>query len=127
LVEALAEVMLRAFGPLQIIGEEFGVAAAELDAAVVELAVFGSWAARYRGELGAEPADLDVLVVVTSGGLDRGPLYTAADRAQERLGRPVNPTVITTDRWARRGTGQDRFVDEIASRPIVPVSLVSRE
>jgi predicted nucleotidyltransferase len=127
LVEALAEVMLRAFGPLQIIGEEFGVAAVELDAAVVELAVFGSWAARYRGELGAEPADLDVLVVVTSGGLDRGPLYTAADRAQERLGRPVNPTVITTDRWARRGTGQDRFVDEIASRPIVPVSLVSRE
>jgi predicted nucleotidyltransferase len=127
LVEALAEVMLRAFGPLQIIGEEFGVAAAELNAAVVELAVFGSWAARYRGELGAEPADLDVLVVVTSGGLDRGPLYTAADRAQERLGRPVNPTVITTDRWARRGTGQDRFVDEIASRPIVPVSLVSRE
>jgi predicted nucleotidyltransferase len=127
LVEALAEVMLRAFGPLQIIGEEFSVAAAELDAAVVELAVFGSWAARYRGEPGAEPADLDVLVVVTSGGLDRGPLYTAADRAQERLGRPVNPTVITTDRWARRGTGQDRFVDEIASRPIVPVSLVSRE
>ena len=127
LVEALAEVMLLAFGPLQIIGEEFSVAAAELDAAVVELAVFGSWAARYRGEPGAEPADLDVLVVVTSGRLDRGPLYTAADRAQERLGRPVNPTVITTDRWARRGTGQDRFVDEIASRPIVPVSLVSRE
>ena len=101
LVEVLAEVMLRAFGPLQIIAEEFGAAAAELDAVVAELAIFGSWAARYRGEPGAEPADLDVLVVVTSGGLDRGPLYAAADRAQERLDRPVNPTVITTDRWAR--------------------------
>ena len=126
-MEALAEVMLRAFGPLQIIAEQFGAAAAELDAAVAELAVFGSWAARYRGEPGAEPADLDVLVVVTSGGLDRGPLYTAADRAQARLGRPVNPTVITTERWARRGAGKDRFVDEVASRPIVPVPLVSKQ
>ena len=68
LVEALAEVMLRAFGPLQIIAEEFGAAAAELDAVVAELALFGSWAARYRGEPGPEPADLDVLVVVTRGG-----------------------------------------------------------
>jgi predicted nucleotidyltransferase len=126
LVEALAEVMLRAFGPLQIIAEEFGAAAAELDSTVAELALFGSWAARYRGEPGAEPADLDVLVVVTSAGLDRGPLYAAADRAQQRLGRPVSPTVITTDRWARRGTGQDQFVDEIASRPIVPVPLARR-
>ncbi|MGH3983859.1 MAG: MarR family transcriptional regulator [Pseudonocardiaceae bacterium] len=126
LVDALAEVMLRAFGPLQIIAEEFGAAITELDTVVVELALFGSWAARYHGELGAEPADLDVLVVVTNAGLDRGPLYAAADRAQERLGRPVNPTVITTDRWTRQGTGQDRFVDEIASRPIVSVLLPNR-
>jgi hypothetical protein len=84
LVEALAELMLRAFGPLQIIAEEFGAAVAELDEAVIELALFGSWAARYCGEPGAEPADLDVLVVVTSGGLDRGPLYTAADALHRR-------------------------------------------
>jgi hypothetical protein len=58
--------------------------------------------------------------------VDRGPLYTAADRAQQRLGRPVNPTVITDDRWAHRGSGHDRFVDEIASRPIVAVPLASR-
>lgn len=37
LVEALAEVMLRAFGPLQIIAEEFGAAVADLDEAVTEL------------------------------------------------------------------------------------------
>lgn len=125
LVDALAELMLRAFGPLQVIAEEFGAAVAELDVTAVELALFGSWAARYLGEPGLEPADLDVLVVVTNGGLDRGPLYAAADRAQQRLGRPVNPTVITTDRWARKGTGEDRFIDEIASRPIVPVLLPS--
>lgn len=126
LVDALAELMLRAFGPLQVITEEFVVAVAELDPAVVELALFGSWAARYLGEPGPEPGDPDVLVVVTSGELDRGPLYAAADRAQQRLGRPVNPTVIITDWWARKGTGEDRFIDEIASRPIVHVLLPSR-
>ncbi len=88
LVEALAEVMLRAFGPLQIIAEEFGAATAELDATeldatVAELALFGSWAARYRGEPGADPADLDVLVVVTSTGLDRGPMGTPRHRTAD--------------------------------------------
>ncbi len=38
----------------------------------------------------------------------------------------AGPTVITTDRWARRGTGQDRFVDEIASQPLVPVPLTNQ-
>jgi hypothetical protein len=126
LVEALAEVMLRAFGPVQIIAEEFGAVATGLDSPVTELALFESWAARYRGNPGAAPADLDVLIVTTNAGLDRRPLYAAADRSQERLGRPVNPTVITTERWARRGSGQDRFVDEIASRPLVPVPLTNR-
>jgi DNA-binding Lrp family transcriptional regulator len=42
LVEALAEVILRAFGPLQIIAEEFGAVAAELDSTVAEVALFGS-------------------------------------------------------------------------------------
>jgi predicted nucleotidyltransferase len=74
--------MLRAFGPVQIIAEEFGAAAAELDSAATELALFGSWVARYRGEPGAAPADLDVLVVTTNAGLDRRRLYTAADRAK---------------------------------------------
>jgi len=63
------------------------------------------------------------LIVVIDAGLDRGPLYAAADRSQQRLGRPVNPTVVTIDRWARRGAWDDRFVDEIASRPLVPVAL----
>lgn len=126
LVDALAEVMLRAFGPLQIITEEFATAVGELDATVSEVALFGSWAARYHGEPGTEPADLDVLVIVSSAKVDRGPLYAAADRAQQRLSRPVNPTVITAERWADRGSGHDRFVDEIASRPLVPVPLADR-
>jgi len=34
------------------------------------------------GVAGAEPADIDVLIVVTDAGLDRGPLYAAANRSQ---------------------------------------------
>lgn len=127
LVDALAEVILRAFGPVQVVAEEFSAAADELGNAVSEVALFGSWAARYEGVAGAEPADIDVVVVVTGAGLDRGPLYAAADRSQQRLGRPVNPTVVTVDRWARRGAGDDRFLEEIASRPLVPVPLIVRD
>lgn len=124
LVDALAEVMLRAFGPVQVVAEEFSAAADELGNAMSNVVLFGSWAARYEGVAGAEPADVDVLIVVTDAGLDRGPLYAAADRSAQRLGRSVNPTVVTSDRWVRRGAGDDRFVDEVASRPLVAVPLI---
>ncbi len=58
-------------------------------------------------------------------GVNRDPIYAAADRAGERLGRPVNPTVVTATRWARRGRGADAFLDEVASRPIVTVPMVA--
>lgn len=123
LVDALAEVVLRAFGPVQIIGEEFATARAQLCGVIEQVALFGSWAARYQGEPGHDPGDIDVLVVVTDAGVDRETIYAAADRSQLRLGRPVNPTVVTTTRWAGRGSGTDRLLDEIAARPLVPVSL----
>ncbi|MDQ3152940.1 MAG: hypothetical protein M3R63_14930 [Actinomycetota bacterium] len=49
LVDALAEVILRAFGPVQVVAEEFSVAADELGKAVSNVVLFGSWAARYEG------------------------------------------------------------------------------
>ncbi|HZS22846.1 MAG TPA: hypothetical protein VFA63_17895 [Pseudonocardiaceae bacterium] len=54
--------------------------------------------------------------------MDREPIYAAADRAARRLGRPVNPSVVTAARWARRGRGEDPFLDELAARPLVAVS-----
>jgi DNA-binding Lrp family transcriptional regulator len=122
LVGPLTELMARAFGPVQIVGEEF---AGLTDLGVLELAVFGSWAARFLGEVGAEPADIDVLVIVPDTGVAREPIYAAADRAARRLGRPVNPTVVSSARWSRRGAGEDGFVDEVAARPLVPVSLAT--
>jgi DNA-binding Lrp family transcriptional regulator len=101
LVGQLTELVVRAFGPVEIVGEEFADLVAHVD--VVEVAVFGSWAARYLGESGAEPVDIDVLVVVEDGAVEREPIYAAADRAGVRLGRRVNPTVVTAARWDRRG------------------------
>lgn len=120
LVGPLTELVLRAFGPVDIVREEFAGLSGVVP--VVELAVFGSWAARYLGEAGPEPVDIDVLVVVEDAGVDREPIYAAADRAARRLGRPVNPSVVTAARWGRRGRGEDPFLDELAARPLVPVS-----
>ena len=47
---------------------------------VAEAYVYGSWAARYRGQAGDVPRDVDVLVI---GDADEDDLYEAA-RAAER-------------------------------------------
>jgi len=77
--------------------------------------VFGSWAARYMGEGGRPPADVDVLVI---GEPDRDTLDDAAQRAGERLAREVNVTVRSAQWWEH---GTDGFHVEIRRRPLVPV------
>jgi hypothetical protein len=52
----LTELLLRSFGPRQVLADELaGVTG--IDSAYL----FGSWAARYAGQQGRPPADLDVL------------------------------------------------------------------
>jgi predicted nucleotidyltransferase len=87
---ALAQLLEVTFGPKAVIAEEFAISGAEL------VVIFGSWAARYAGEAGPPPRDIDVLVV---GKVDRADLYEAADRAQARLGIDVNPVVRSAKRW----------------------------
>jgi predicted nucleotidyltransferase len=106
----LTELLLRSFGPRQVIAEE--IAGIEgIDAAYI----FGSWAARYAGEEGRPPADIDVLVLGTP---DRDAVYDAAQRASERLAREVNLTIRSTDWWR---SGHDGFRTQLTQRPMVPV------
>lgn len=67
---------------------------------VSEVVIFGSWAARYFGEPGSRPGDIDVLVV---GQPAPGAAIQPADTARSRmLGRrriPVNPVVTNFDNW----------------------------
>jgi len=54
----LTDLLAVTFGPLAILGEILSRIAG-----VDEAHIYGSWAARYRGEPGAVPRDVDVLVV----------------------------------------------------------------
>jgi predicted nucleotidyltransferase len=93
------------------------VLAEELDGVegVERAYLFGSWAARYTGEAGRSPADLDLLII---GAPDRDDLDDAAQRAESRLAREVNVT-IRSPAWWREGT--DGFHTDVTRRPLVPV------
>jgi len=77
--------------------------------------IFGSWAARYHGEEGPDPGDIDVLLV---GAPDRDEAFNAALRAETRIGRQVNTTIRSRDAWR---SGTDGFVKQVQSSPLVPI------
>jgi DNA-binding transcriptional ArsR family regulator len=110
LVEPLTELLTLTYGPHVVIADEF----ASLQD-VVLVVIFGSWAARYHGQRGRPPNDVDVLVV---GRPDRVAMYAAAERAESRLGQPVNPTICSPDQWAHP---TEPFIREIKSASYVPV------
>lgn len=87
---ALTRLLEVTFGPKVVIAEEFAIPGAE------QVVIFGSWAARYAGQAGPPPRDIDVLVI---GKVDRADLYDAADRAHARLGIEVNPVVRSVKQW----------------------------
>ena len=108
-VPALTDLLLVTFGPIPVIAEEFAGLGA------VKIALFGSWAARYLGEPGPAPNDVDVLLV---GEIDREDAYEAARRAESRLGFPVNPTLFTAGRW---DSGDDPLARTIKSSALVDI------
>jgi DNA-binding transcriptional ArsR family regulator len=103
----LTELVTLAFGPHFVIGEEFG----SLDALAV--AIYGSWAARYEGVEGHPPHDVDVLVI---GEVPRRDIYEAAERAERRLGLPVNPALCSLARWH---AATDPLIQQVRTAPLV--------
>jgi DNA-binding transcriptional ArsR family regulator len=110
LIDPLTELVLRAFGPATVLAREFS----DLDG-IERVDIFGSWAARYRGEPGPPPGDIDVLVVGTP---DPDALHDAAGRAEQTLGRDVNTVVVSVDHWNK---AEDPFLQQIHARPRIPV------
>lgn len=109
----LYNLLLRAFGPANVLAEELaGVEGIE------RAYVHGSWAARYAGEPGPDPADIDVIVVGNpSSGLE---LDRVATDLFSRLGREVNITVVQRAEWDAAESG---FLREVQGRPLVPIDL----
>jgi DNA-binding transcriptional ArsR family regulator len=106
----LTQLLMMSFGPIEVIAEEFAIDGVE------EVVIFGSWAARYAGQPGPPPKDIDVLVVGSAGELD---VFAAADRAQRRIGIEVNPVRATPQQWA--DPGEWTLMIEIHSRPYTTV------
>jgi len=112
----LTELLTVTYGPLPVLTEELrtvpGIAKAYL---------YGSWAARYSGEPGPPPNDVDVLVV---GDADADELDLAAQRAEQRLGgREVNIRRVRARVW-EQPPKTDAFLASVRSRPLVELAVV---
>jgi predicted nucleotidyltransferase len=107
----LTDLLAVTYGPLPVLRD-----ALEGVAGVAEAFIYGSWAARYHGEPGPIPHDVDVLVVGTADPDDLDDVATAAGRL---LGRAVNIRRVRPAAW-RRGDG-DPFLVSVRSRPLVQV------
>ena len=82
-----------------------------------EAYVYGSWAARRRGEVDPAPCDVDVLVVGTP---DREAVCDALDGVDSALGREVNITFVSPERWA---SSEESFLAALRERPLVRLTL----
>lgn len=115
--ESLGRLLEVTFGPRQVVAEEF----AEVPGADRVL-IFGSWAARYAGEAGHSPDDIDAMVIGDT--VDRGDLYAAGDRAPQRLGIPANPVLRTHEQW---DDPDDRLSAQLHAQPLVGVCAQETE
>ena len=106
----LSQLATMAFGPPTVIADEFG----PIDD-IEAIFIYGSWAARYEGEPGPSPKDIDVLVL---GKPNRDEVFDAARRAERRLGREVNVTQRTRRQWE---SATDGFAEQVRSSPMVEV------
>jgi DNA-binding transcriptional ArsR family regulator len=112
LARPLGELLALSYGPAAVLGELLD----RVDG-VEEAYVYGSWAARYAGEAGPPPHDIDVLVV---GAADEDDLADAGRAAERRLGREVNLHRVSAPAWR---AGSDPFLASVRSRPIHRIDL----
>jgi DNA-binding transcriptional ArsR family regulator len=113
LARPLTDLLTLTYGPAAVLGDLL----APIDG-VDEAYIYGSWAARYTGEPGPPPRDVDVLVV---GGADDDELFDAARNAERTLGREVNVHRVSPKSW--RAPGNDPFLASVRSRPLYSINL----
>lgn len=111
LYAAYSQIVLATYGPPAVIREIFS----SIDG-VATVILFGSWAARYDGRHGRFPNDIDVLVI---GEPNRNAVHDAEERAEQRLGIPVQATIRTVSQWHATS---DPFIADIHKKPHLVVS-----
>lgn len=105
--ELLAELLLRSFGPRQVVAEEL----AGVDG-IDQVVIFGSWAARYLGERGHAPNDLDLLIL---GSPNQRQLSRACLAIGRRIGKEVNAVDRDPTWWTSNSV--DPLIREVKRRP----------
>lgn len=109
----LHEIILKTYGPRALLSHYF-----KQEPTIEAAYICGSWAARYEGEVGSSPQDVDVLVV---GDIARDSLTRIEADVQATLGKEVNIT------RAPRGWEEsaDAFYTTLRERPLVRIPLAA--
>lgn len=110
----LTDLLAVTYGPLPVLTDLLAKVAG-----VDQAFIYGSWAARYLGEPGPVPRDVDVLAVGTASDDD---LYEAARSAELRLEREVNISGVSPQYW-KNPDPADSFMRHIRERPLVKLEL----
>ncbi|MFJ7245647.1 ArsR family transcriptional regulator [Kitasatospora sp. NPDC098652] len=113
LYKPLCDLLLVTYGPMP----RLSALLSDLDG-IDEAYIYGSWAARYSGEPGPIPADIDVLVI---GRPDPDDLFDIAERASRELYRDVNVHRVTPEAWA--SPSNEPFLTSVRGRPRVRLAL----
>jgi hypothetical protein len=114
----LTDLLAVTYGPLPVLNDLLANVEGITDAFI-----YGSWAARYLGEPGPVPGDVDVLVVGTA---DPDDLDEIARGAQNRLGRPVYIRRIRPAAWASPDPA-DPFLASVRERPLVQLHVLGQD
>jgi predicted nucleotidyltransferase len=110
----LTDLLAVTYGPLPVLSDLLS-GAAGVDRAYI----YGSWAARYLGEPGPVPRDVDVLVI---GAAVADDLYDIAREAENLLGREVNISAVSPQYWEAPDP-VDSFMRHVRERPLVKLEL----
>jgi hypothetical protein len=112
LTRPLTDLLAVTYGPLPVLTDLL----ADVEG-IDEAYIYGSWAARYRGEPGPAPADVDVLVIGTA---DPDDLDEVAGQAQQALHRPVSIRRVRPETW-NVANPADPFLRSVKTRPLVSI------
>lgn len=106
----ISKIVLYTFGPKELLSKAF-----EDLPGLTEGYIFGSWAARYLGNPGEDPGDIDVLLV---GKFSRAKAFDIAIEVGQKIGKEVNVNNLSEEDWKE---GESGFLRTIRSRPLVQI------
>jgi predicted nucleotidyltransferase len=109
---AVRELVLYAYGPVAVLTPLLRKVEG-----IEKAYIYGSWAARVKGEPGPDPGDIDVLLI---SDLTSFETYEIGKKAADIMRRDVNVYNLSEVEWESADSG---FVKTVKSRPIIELDL----